>query len=515
MFFRPQTHKNPSLWAIISLVLFASVYHIGPLSAQKPTKIKIVDADQLKFDKRLGENIQRLIGNVILQQDSTFLYCDSAHVNEVTNSFIGFGNVHIKASDTLNIYSELLNYKGNIKVAELEKNVRLVDNDAVLTTDYLWYDRKSKIAYYLTGGKIEDSTNTLTSTRGYYYTDQQEAYFKDSVILVNPDYMMITDTMLYDTENEISTFLGPTRIISDDNLIYCERGWYDTKNNRSHFRKNAYFQTKEQKMEADSLFYDRSIDFGRAYNNITLTDTIQDMIINGNYGEFRRSSGYSYVTDSATAVMIDASDSLFLHADTLYIKFDSLQEVETLFAYYGAKFFRKDLQGKCDSLVYGIADSTIFLYTDPVLWSDENQLTADSVRIAFANSQVDSLALLGSAFIIAMDDTISRNTFNQIKGKTMVGYFKDNEMVKVMIFGNAESVFYVREDDGALMGINKTFSSDMNIYLKDNDIQGITSITDVDAHMYPVSEFPEEEKRLKNFRWIEGERPLNKEDIYK
>lgn len=505
---------SPLLRIIIMYVLAVGFYNY-PLSAQKPTKVKIVDANQLRFDKRLGENIQRLIGNVILQQDSTFLYCDSAHVNEVTNSFIGYGNVHIKASDTLNIYSDLLNYKGNTKIAELEKNVRLVDNEAVLTTEFLWYDRKSKIAYYLTGGKIEDSTNTLTSTRGYYYTDQQEAYFKDSVVLQNPEYTMITDTMKYDTETEISTFLGPTKIISDDNLIYCERGWYDTKNNNSHFRKNAYFQTKEQKMEADSLFYDRKNDFGRAYKNITLTDTIQDMIINGNYGEFRRSSGYSYVTDSATAVMIDASDSLFLHADTLYIKFDSLQEVEALYAYYSAKFYRKDLQGKCDSLVYGIADSTIFLYTDPVLWSDENQLTADSVRIAFANSQVDTLALMGSAFIIAMDDTLSRTTFNQIKGKTMIGYFKDNEMVKVMIFGNAESVFYVREDDGALMGINKTYSSDMNIYLKDNEIQGITSITDVDAHMYPVADFPEEEKRLKNFRWIEGERPMKKEDIFR
>lgn len=504
-------YKQEYLIPTILLLVFIACLSFG----QKPTKVKIIDADQLRFDKSLGENIQRLIGNVILKQDSTLLYCDSAHVNDLTNSFTGYGNVRIKSSDTLNIYSDFLNYEGNTKMAELHYNVRLVDSRATLTTQRLWYNRVDKIAYYTTGGKIEDTTNVLTSIKGYYYTDLQEAYFKDSVVLTNPDYIMQTDTMLYHTEDEVSTFFGPTTITSDENLIYCERGWYDTKNNVSQFNQNAYFLTEEQKLEGDSLYYDRNLDFGLAQHNVVLTDTIQQMMITGNYGEFMRSSGYTYVTDSATAIMIDKHDSLFLHADTLWILFDSIDNVEFLFAYYHAKFFRKDLQGKCDSLVYKFNDSTIFLYKDPVIWSEENQLTADSIWIAMTNKQVDTLAMINSAFIISMDDTISKNTFNQIKGKTMVGYFKDNQMVKVKIEGNAESVFYVREDKGGLMGINKTTSSDMNIYLSENEIQAITPIRNVDAHMYPELEFPEEEKRLKNFRWIDGERPLTKKDIYR
>lgn len=484
------------------------------LSGQKPTRVKIIDADELRFDKRLGANIQRLIGSVVLQHDSTFLYCDSAHVNELTNSFKGFGHVRIKSSDTLNIYSDFLNYEGNTKVAELQHNVRLVDSRATLTTQHLWYDRKNRIAYYTTGGKIVDSTNILTSLKGYYYTDLQEAYFKDQVELTNPDYIMQTDTMLYHTETEVSTFFGPTTITSDENLIYCENGWYDTRLNKSQFNKNAYFLTSEQKLEGDSLYYDRNLDFGKAYKNVVLTDSVQDMMILGNYGEFRRAEGFSYITDSATAVMIDKKDSLFLHSDTLWIHFDKDQNVEFLFAYYHAKFYRRDMQGKCDSLVYKFADSTIFLFKEPVLWSEKNQLTADSIWIAMANKQIDSLALINSAFIISMDDTLTASTFNQIKGKTMVGYFRDNQMKKVKIFGNAESVFYVREEEGALMGINKTSSSDMTIYLSDNEVKAITPIKDVEAHMYPDAEFPEEERKLKNFIWIEGARPKNKLDIY-
>ncbi len=482
--------------------------------AQKPTRIKLIKADVARYDKTLGEDIQRLIGHVILKHDSTYLYCDSAYLFENTNSFEGFGNVRIKASDTLNIYSDLLNYKGNTKIAELTNNVRLIDRRATLYTDHLWYERKTKIAYYLTGGKIVDSNNVLTSRKGYYYTDLKEAYFKDSVELVNPDYIMQTDTMLYHTETEVSYFFGPTTITSDENLIYCENGWYDTKNDKSRFSRNAYMITKEQKLKGDSLYYDRQLDFGKAYNNVMLNDTVQNMLVFGDYGEFRRKAGYAFVTDSAVAVMIDKRDSLFLHSDTLYIHFDSTEQVEYMKGYYKTKFYREDMQGKCDSMLYSFTDSTIFLYKDPVLWSDENQLTADSIRIAMANNKVDTLALLGSAFIISMDDTLARNTFNQIKGKTMVGYFRNNKLAKIIVIGNAETVYYIREDDGGLLGINVAYSSDMEIRLKDNDVVSINYIKQPEAKTYAPMGLPEELKRLKNFKWLESQRPKNKIEIF-
>ncbi len=487
---------------------------IQNISAQKPTKIKLVKANDLRYDKKLGEKVQRLIGNVILKHDSTLLFCDSAYLYEATNSFDGFGNVHIKASDTLNIYSDLLNYDGNTKIAELHHSVRLVESRATLYTEHLWYDRQQKFAYYLTGGKIVDSTNILTSIKGYYYTETEESYFKDSVILVNDKYTVNSDTLRYLSRTETSFFYGPTTIISDDNYIYCEEGWYDTKNDKSFFKTNAYIITEEQKLVGDSIYYDRKLDFGKAYYNVSLQDTVQDMVILGQYGEFKRKAGYAFVTDSAIAVLIDREDSLFLHSDTLWISFDSKQKAEYMLAYYHTKFYRYDMQGMCDSLVYNFKDSTIFMFNEPVLWSEENQLSADSVRIAMSSNQIDTMAMIGSSFVIAMDDTLSRSTFNQIKGKIMTGYFKDNDLVKIKVFGNAQSVFYVREENGDLIGINKTESSDMNIYLSDNEVVSITPIKKVEAHMYPPDQLPLQDKQMKGFKWIEDRRPMKKEDIY-
>jgi len=176
-----------------------------------------------------------------------------------------------------------------------------------------------------------DSTNTLTSKKCYYYTDLKHAYFKDSVLLVNPDYTMHTDTMRYHTDTEVSWFFGPTFIRSEENLIYCENGWYDTQNNKSQFNKNAYMLTDEQKLSGDSLYYDRNLDFGQAFQNVVMNDTVQNMLVTGNYAEFIRQDGFAFVTDSATAIMIDKHDSLFMHSDTLWMYFDSAQNMEYMY----------------------------------------------------------------------------------------------------------------------------------------------------------------------------------------
>jgi lipopolysaccharide export system protein LptA len=477
--------------------------------------IKIKQADFLKYDKNLGEKVQRLIGNVILEHDSTLLYCDSAYWHELTNSFEGFGNVHIKASDTLNIYSDFMNYDGNSKIAELKNRVRMVDAKATLYTEHLWYDRLKRTAYYLTGGRIVDTSNELISRRGYYYTGLRQAYFRDSVVLINKNYTMTSDTLKYHTETEMAWFLGPTIITSRENLIYCENGWYDTRTDKSQFTDDAYMITKEQKLTGDTLFYDRFTGYGTARRNVLLTDTVQDIMIFGNYAEFHKQEGFSFVTDSAMAVLVDKEDSLFLHSDTLWVLFDSAQNAKFMLGYHHVKFFREDMQGKCDSMAYNLKDSTIFLYKEPVLWSGKNQMTADSIHLTLSNGQMDTLALINSCFIISMDDTIHKNTFNQVKGKVMTGYFTNNKLDAIRVFGNAESLYYVREDNGDLIGINKTTSSNMNIYLSENEVRIITPVKNVDAHMYPENEVPTEERILKGFSWNMDKRPSGKTDIFK
>jgi lipopolysaccharide export system protein LptA len=479
--------------------------------AQEVTKVEIQHASFLKYNKSSGRTLQKLIGDVILRQGSTLFYCDSAMMDNSINSFEAVGNVHISYADSVDLYGYYLNYDGNTRIAELDSNVRMVDKRATLYCDHLWYERNQKMAYYNKGGRIVDKENVLTSKTGRYYNETNEFFFKDSVVLTNPDYIMHADTMKYNTSSEIVYIEGPTTIVGQEDFIFSEKGWYDTRNNVTQLTRNNLVSHNEQLLKADTIFYDREHGFGRALRNISMHDTLQDVILRGDIAEFNRKKGYSYITNNALAILIDKKDSLFMHADSMKMLFDSSQQAQTLFAYHHMKFYREDMQGMCDSLIYRVKDSVISLYKNPVIWSGRSQLTSDSIDIFVSHNHVDSIIFYNTGFIISKDST---TTFNQIKGKQMRGYFRENDLYRIRVLGNAETVYFVREDNGSMIGINKSISSDMVILLKDKKVKDIIYLTQPDATLFPEKELTDEDVVLKGFNWMGEKRPVDKKAIF-
>lgn len=498
---------------IITSIVFTAMIMAAcfTLQAQERTVIHIEQARKANYDARLGRDIQRLIGDVIMRQDSTLFYCDSAYLNEVTRHFEAFGHVHIELSDTLNIYGDRLIYNSDTRVAEMFDNVRLIDNKTVLETHYLIYNRITELATYPDHGVITNEDNVLKSQKGYYQTNIKEFYFRHDVEMISPDYTAYSDTLVYNNESEIAWFYGPTVIRGEESTIYLDYGWYDTRKDHAHVYKRGRIESLEQTITADTLFYDRKHGYGEGIGRVVVTDTANQMIVRGGVSRMWEKEGRSFVTQKPLAINYDQTDSLYIHADTLFLMFDQDRKARSMLAYYRVKMFRDDLQGKCDSLVYHISDSTIRMYNRPVLWSEENQLTADSIHMAVVNNVVDSLIMYNTAFIISRD-TIEG--FNQIKGKDMIGYFTNGELTRVFVNGNAETIYWVREEDANLIGINLAVASTMTIFLEDNQIVGITYKQLPKEVMYPKSELPDAERKLRGFVWLEDWRPKKKEDIF-
>lgn len=499
--------------------LFVSYFIVVPaiLNAQEktpPKKIDLIGADNAFYDKTKGE-YTLLSGNVIFQHEDITLYCDSAHLYSESNSVDAFRNIHIKASDSLNIFGDSLRYNGNTKIAEIHKNVKLIDNQITLTTNHLTYNMKTKTGQYYDGGTIVDPENNLTSKKGFYYSDIKDFFFNDSVVLVNQEYTIYSDSLIYNTLNEISRFFGPTDIVSDENHIFTEKGWYNTKQNNAAFSKNSILKTKNQTLTGDSIYYNRASGFGLGFNNVVVTDSSRNTIIKGDFFRYDKKNQYSLATIRAIMIQVDNNyDSLFLHADTLIGTFDTLSEkAKVLFAYHKVKFYRNDLQGMCDSLIYNYADSTIHLYSNPVIWTEDKQLKADTIRIQLVNSKIDQMFLRKSCFVIANDDS-TKGRFNQVKGVNMNGYFSDGLLKKIKVFKNAETIYFLRESNGMKSGTNKAISTNMTIDILDEKIFSITFIDKPEATLYPENELSQKDLFLKDFNWLEFLRPKNKNDIF-
>lgn len=476
-------------------------------------QIEIRKAVRGIYDKSLGANAQRLIGDVEVEHDGSILWCDSAYLYDDKNSMDAFGHVHIQMNDTLHLYGDKLYYDGNTRIAEVHQNVKLIDKKLTLYTDELTYKRNEKIGEYFVWGKVVDSANVLTSKRGIYYTEAKEIVFRDSVVLVNDDYVLNSDTLNYHTQFKTLDFKGPTTIVGDSSYMYAETGFHDTENDFTRLTKNAFMQDKANTLQGDSLYYDKVLGIAEVFENVQMTDTVQHMVVTGGYANYRKKDQFAFVVDSALAVLIDEGDSLFIHADTLKILLDSTDKVERLLAYQKMKFFREDFQGMSDSLVYNMKDSTVYFYNEPVLWYEDNQFKADEIQLVTYNGEMDSVVFKKNVFLVSQD-TIDPQYYNQIKGNTMVGWFIENDLRKLRVEGNSETVYFLWEEDLTPVGMTRISAKDMLIYMQDNQLETITYEEEPKAKLYPPDQIPPEELKLNGFLWLMDKRPLKKEDIF-
>ena len=447
--------------------------------------------------------VKHLIGDVQFRQNSTLLNCDSAYQYEETNKVEAFGRVYINHQDSIRLYGEKLTYDGNTRKAKLERNARMTDNSMTLTTDVLDFDLQLNTGNYTTGGTIISGQDKLTSQNGYYFSETKETYFKKNVKLVNPEYTINTDTLRYNTVTKTAYFFGPTTLFSNADKMYCEKGQYDTRRQLAMFSKNAVLVSGKNMMAADSIYYEKQNDYGRAFMNVELFDTSSKITVYGDLAEMAGKIKQSIVTRNAVTKQYIEDDSMYLFADTIW-SFNSMPgQKPMLKAFHHAVIIKSDLQAVADSLVYLREDSTVTLYTDPLMWSGVNQISSDTIRFFLNNNKLDSFILSGNAFMISREGA---KQFNQVKGKVMHGQFIKSKIRYLHVFGNGQSIYYAKEDSGYL-GVNVINCSEMEFFLKNNRIERSNFITDPDAVFHPLEQLKPEELRLKGFKWQKQRRP--------
>ena len=476
----------------------------------KKTKVYLIHSNTLSFDKAVKPDAQILNGDVCFRHDSSYMYCDSAYFFEQTNSLEAFSNVRMEQGDTLFVYGDYLFYDGNTQVAYLRENVRMENGQVTLFTDSLNYERIPNIGYYFEGGLIVDSLNQLSSFYGQYSPETKLAVFNDSVQVENPDFTLYSDTLHYDTESKVATILGPSVIVSDSGTIHTSRGWYDTVNNTSLLLDQSQVESGEKILIGDSIFYNRDTGMGEVYGNMSLIDTAQHVTLQGEYGYYNEQTGYAFATDSARFLEYSQGDTLFLHADTLQmVTVDSVyREIK---AYYGVRFYRIDMQGVCDSMQFNTRDSVLYMYTEPVLWNEQYQLYGDTIAIYMNDSTIEYAHVIQFAFAAQHVDS---SYYNQLKGNDLKAYFEGQAVHQIDVAGNAESIFYPLEKDGAKVGMNETKSGFFTIWVKDNKLDKLKIWPSPVGSMTPIPDLKPDQKMLKDFYWFDYLRPKNRDDIY-
>ena len=485
-------------------------------------------ADSLTFNQARIADAQILKGHVIFRHEEALMYCDSAYFYEKTNSLDAFGRIRFIQGDSVTGFCDKLYYNGNTKLARLCRNVRFIhgrpkENPTTLTTDSLNYNRAEGVAYYFTGGEVKDSLNTLTSLRSNYYTSSKNAVFSKDVKLVNPKFVLTSDTLLYNTDSKIANIISPTDIIYEKETdITTSRGWYNTQTERSMLLDRSFIHHKDGRtMTGDTIYYDKHIRFGEVLGQMKMVDSTREATLTGEYGQMWEEDHRGYATNRA--LMTDWSDTAhitYIHADTLFteeLHYTDSAMLDSTYrrvrAHYGVRVYRDDMQMTCDSMVYIGADSTMRLYIKPICWSDNQQMSADSMVVYLANGKVEHAVGTGSALCVMQD---SLDYFNQMSGKVMTAYFTDGEAKIVDMDGNALTVFYPKdESDGEYVGLNTTESSFIRMYIEEQKMHHMRFTKETTGILYPMDQIPSGANRLALFFWADEQRPKDPMDVFR
>ena len=480
---------------------------------RKKTRIHIEHYDVATYSKSMGD-MQRLIGHVKMRHDSAYFFCDSAYFFQKTNSFKAFQNVHIIVNDSVEVFSDLLDYDGNTRFAEFFDNVKLMDDSTTLLTEYLTYDRNLHLACYPDSATTYRGDKTLISCIGYYRDNIKEFSFFENVEVLSPKYQMYTDTLYYNTDIEKMWFEGPTTILDKENTLEGRHGYYLVDEDVAFLDKRPLMYNETQRMQSDSIYYNRDVGLAKAFDHVDMIDTSYKIVMRGNYFEMWEDSGFSFATDSAYAISYEGGDSLYIHGDTLFVHIDKeKEEVEKLIARRNVRFFKSDMQGKCDTLTYLMADSTIRMRVAPILWAEDSQLSGIDIDIKLKDQKVEWVLQKGNAFIISQD-TIEG--FNQIKGADITSRFRDGNIHRVNVDGTkAETIYWIRDNDGSLIGIDVSDSETMAIEIENQSVSIIKSFKDIHETMYPEEALKESDRYLSGFKWHDEARPTDKDDIFR
>ncbi|MCP4458592.1 MAG: LPS export ABC transporter periplasmic protein LptC [Cytophagales bacterium] len=491
------------------IVIFFGLVMTIPLIAQGQDKVKYTAEGSMDVFKLKGEKVQRLIEKVVFTQKTTTIYCDSAFFYRKRNSMEAFGRVRI-VDDSVTITARNLYYNGNTRKAELRNKVVYTKGVMRLTTDNLDYDMESEISHYFDGGKLKDTTNTLTSQTGNFYAKQNYATFKTNVVLTAPDYILKSNDLHYNTKTKVATTPGATEITTPngESKLDADGGEFRTVNDQSIF-VDGKVETPNNFLEGDDLFFDNLKKYYKAEGNVKLIAKNKDIIIVGDEGYNDEANTISKIYGNSVMKRIMENDTLYIAADTLvYIESD-IDTLKRILAYSNVKMYKLNLQGLADSVAYLLSDSMIYMYEDPILWNRASQIEGDTIRIEISDNAIKRMFLRRKSFLASQDTLLN---FNQIKGRHMTANFVDGDIDNVDVNGNGEVIYYaLAEGDSILMGMNRILCSNLKLQFKNRSLKNIRAYVKPEARFIPPHELTDDVQTLIGFLWQGDERPTLEE----
>ena len=297
--------------------------------------LRLISANSAEVIQKDGKDLRKVSGPAQFLHNNTYIICDTAVWDVLSNTLDAKGNVQIIQNQT-SLKSDFIHYIANESLAQVRGNlVELLDKEKnLLRTNFLDFYTKDSIGYFYEGGSVLDkSKNYIESMNGSYDAKLKKFKFYVNVRIKADSVIMKTDSVAYETNKALFTFLGKVHAWRDSSYLRADNGWYNRENEQFNVYKNAYIYTKDQEVWADDIFYDRNKGFSILKNNIQIVDTSQSTMFFADSARYvSKPMSFTLYKDPSAAYYSaeeGKADTLFLRADTLKYYSKAFSEIDS------------------------------------------------------------------------------------------------------------------------------------------------------------------------------------------
>ncbi len=477
------------------------------LLAQEKKQVQLLNADELFSAVKNGQPVRVLKYNVAFKHENTFLYCDSAYQFQNRNLIEVFGNVRVNAEDGVTLTANRMIYDADAhKLVTFGNPAVFTKQDMKLIAPEIHYYTRAKTAYYFNDGEIITPQTRLKSNNAVFYSSNDSAVFTGNVRVQGKQFSLTTEKMAFLPKEEKTVFLAPANVLLENTRkLFVRKGYFLSQEKELFAYERPLYQDSSGTLEADTLFYNDSLKFGKALCDVHLWNEDSSIFIYGNFATWKNdTSYYMQITEAPFIFFIDTleKDTTILVADTL-VTFGR-DSIEKLLAYPAAKMFNVELQMISDSMVYDRTQNLLTLYHNPVMWSMDYQLFGDTIYIWRKGNYPDSL-YAAKHVLAAQHDSL--DNYNQVSSDFLYAKFQGNNIRYMQFVKNCQAVYFVK-DDSVYTGFNTSVSKQLRLDFKENKPWKIRLEGKPEGTFYPYKYRSDKTLVfLGRFRWLADKRP--------
>ena len=494
-------------------------------------------SDSLYYDG--NAKLAKLYRNVVLKDGTKDLFSDELIYN-LDTKVATFSDTATLVSQTMTLSSIRGVYNADNKLAYFYDQVTIIDEDLNLKTDSLRYDTDLDRAYFSGPTYITQDEKQIYCEDGFYDSGIGRAFFTGNLRIAEGDLVSTAESMYYSRQDSTTSLKGNAVIIdstsvtkgdeiilyeqSDDIKIISEDGnasysdgeqningyeiFYNSKSKDIRLFGRSQVTHKTGYLDGDTILYKEAISEGLAIGTVEYVDTVENRIILTDRLDYNDSTKYYKATTIDLRPLykqIVDKDTLFLSADTL-LNYTIGDTTKVITGKGNVKIYKSDFQAISDSLYYSDVDSIFRLYRNPIAWSDTTQILGDSLLLVMSNDEISEIIADGNAMIITEE---VQDYYNQIKGGYIQSLIDSSKLKKMFVKGNAESIYLLKDEEDAYIGVNKALCAHMIFTFKEKELDNILLSTEPSNTMVPMDKATQADLRLEGFEWHIKLRPLD------